>query len=145
VNEDFLVGATSLKGMTGVEFVTTDGSDPWAGLLVEGTYRYTPLILEGSPGEVPDPSPVRDAFDFTIGPFVVSGTTRGGFLTNLAAVRGLFSAVNFVGTRRLTLDTTPFHVDTTANCRYGGLVLTSATPLEADCLLSVRNMDGAWS
>lgn len=149
--EDLLVGAgpTSLKGMTGVEFVTTDSDiDPWAGLLVEGPIRGEPEVIRGMTGEVPAPlsASERDAYDFTIGPFTVSGATRPDFLANLAGVRALFASVNVLLTRRLTATLTPFYTDTTCNGRYIGLALVGTpTPLEADVVLSLRNTDGEWT
>ena len=147
--EDLLVGSgtpTSLKGMPGVEFVTTDNSDPWAGFLVEAPLRGQNKVLPGTPGEV-GADLVADAFDFSIGPFVIKGATRPEFLSRLAAVRALFVAVNVTLTRRMeTLAVDPFYEDDSCNGQYRGLTVTGTpSPTEADVVLALRNLDGGWS
>jgi hypothetical protein len=146
--EDLLVGSgtpTSLKGMSGVEFVTTDNSDPWAGFLLEGPFRGENDIIDGMPGEV-GALLVRDAYEFSIGPFTISGADRPTFLANLAGVRGLFAGQNVLLTRRLTAALTPFYTDDSCNGQYLGLsIVGTPTPTEVDVVLNLRNLDGEWS
>lgn len=137
---DLYLGATSFKGLTGVQ------SPDFGGLYDVDVFRGSNKVIPGLDGET-GVDLVRDAYDFPV-PFHIKQPTDAELV---AAIAGLRAALNASGgrytlTRRLPQTLTPFYADTTCNGQYRGLTWTDTEdPLTAIGVVVFRNLDGAWA
>lgn len=136
---DLYVGATSVKGLSGI--LVPD----WGGLYDIDVYRGEDKTFPGMPGQS-GVEATRDAYVFQIA-FNLKGADEAGLQTNIGALRALWSSsVLFTATRRLPQALTPFYVAKTCNAKYQGLVWTDTThPLDIAGVLSIKNLDGEWT